>query len=106
MVVKGGKKKMDTRIVKFEVVIRLEGNGSVLGLPDVVGDEIKAAILRSEGEGTLSGEQTVASAHFESVTLMKDSVQSGKLCELTHKPNEIPQPNLIGNEIPYPFEGV
>ena len=71
---------MNTRTVKYEVAVRLDGNGSAaqiwIGLPEIVREAIKEAILSSEGEGTLSGEQTTASAHLESVTLMRSDTEA------------------------------
>jgi hypothetical protein len=63
---------MDKRIVKYEVRVSLEGDGSVLGLPDAVGQEIEKAIKRSESEGVLSAGAESASATLQAVTLLKD----------------------------------
>lgn len=60
---------MDTRIVKFEVSVRLEGDGCVLGMPDAVCEGIKEAIQRSESESALYTAIGV-SASFESVMLI------------------------------------
>lgn len=64
-----GRTQMDTKVVRFEVAVRLEGDGSILGMPDIVCERIKEAIHQSENESVLYAAIGV-SAHLESVTLL------------------------------------
>ncbi len=62
---------MEKRIVKYEVSVLVEGDGAVGGLCEIVHDEIRQAILRTEKEYPLFASIGVT-ASLESVALTDD----------------------------------